>query len=159
MKAGSERCTSRDNESTTKVNLPFKYEPDSDIKDKTKPENTIFVWDYIPSVYLFAGRRAPTRHFMYFNVATDLPPGTGRWYDWANSEVQKNRQELMSDLQANPPQYIVQIRKKTKEDTDWLYPQWHAPMFDPLQEFLDTSYQVDKDCSDYYILSWSRKRQ
>jgi hypothetical protein len=33
MKAGSERCTSLDGESTTKVKLPFKYEPDSDVKD------------------------------------------------------------------------------------------------------------------------------
>ena len=78
------------------------------LRNHTRPEDAIYVWDYAPEVYVYANRRAPGRHYKYWEVATNDP--WGHYFETGHPEVIKSRKELMADLQKKPPKYIVVFR-------------------------------------------------
>ncbi len=123
---------------------------------KTRGDDPIYVWDYEPGIYWYADRRAPTRHFMYFNVATQLPEGAGRWHAEVTGQVQAHRRRLMSDLHANPPAWIITLSGR-QQQTWWDLDKKSAPMFPELVDFTETAYALDPDCSNYYINALMRK--
>jgi hypothetical protein len=127
------------------------------LRDRLGPDDTIWVYDYEPSLYYFAGRRAPTRHFMNFEVTADLTTDYGRWLAEGNPRLVENRRVLMEDLAARPPRFVVRSRYACREPcnyedgpknrfgdhmTIWL---WRAPAFPELQTFLDRNYREAPD--------------
>jgi Dolichyl-phosphate-mannose-protein mannosyltransferase len=123
---------------------------------KTRGDDPIYVWDYEPGIYWYANRRAPTRHFMYFNVATQLPEGAGRWHADVTGQVQAHRLRLMRDLHANPPAWIITLSGR-EQQTWWDLDKNSAPMFPELANFTGAAYALDPDCSNYYINALMRK--
>jgi hypothetical protein len=67
----------------------------------------LYVWPYIPQVYFWADRRAPTKHYMYFEVAAALPYKRGGWHATVDAQVVRTRAELLRDLEAQPPRFVV----------------------------------------------------
>jgi len=152
------------------------------INKKTTVNDPIYVWDYIPGVYWYAKRRAPTRHFMYFEVATDIGKGGGRWHATLDEKLISSREELLRNLKENPPAYIVILGniadylsqeekgKQRSSDFDKLrshaerfyefdqvdYFRYPAPFFDELEMFVMDFYKADPKCSDKYIVSLKR---
>jgi len=119
---------------------------------RTEPNETIFVWDYQPGLYWFAERRAPTRHFMYFNVAVDLPTGAGRWHAEVTPRVAAARAELMSELRARPPRYVILHRRRPADATHWAFFEEPAPMFDELQQWVTDHFAPDHECFNRYLV-------
>ena len=74
-------------------------------KKGTRPDQTIYVWDYAPEIYVHSCRRAPSRHYKYWEVVTNDP--WGHYFDENHPEVVRGRRQLMSKLKENPPKYIV----------------------------------------------------
>ena len=116
------------------------------LAENSQPNDTILAWDYIPDLYWHAGRRAPTRHFVYFEVATELPPGSGRWYSKLVPPVRRARDEMMADLAHRPPAYIVRIQDNPG-NLYRPYFRWNAPMFPELAAFAAEHYEPDPVCS------------
>jgi len=71
---------------------------------RTHPTDPIFVWDYAPEIHAYADRRAPTRHYMYWDTTVAHPYG---WHPVVDDVVVSARAELMMDLREDPPAYIV----------------------------------------------------
>jgi hypothetical protein len=121
------------------------------IRARSRPEETVLVYDYVPAVYWYADRRAPTRHHMNFDVATELPANYGRWFTEANAALRANRAELMRDLAARPPRYFVQARETEpasgeRDDRNVYgdptpYRLWRAPLFPELAAFVERNYR------------------
>ena len=123
------------------------------IRAHSTPSDPILVYDYVPSVYWYARRRAPTRHHMNFDVARELPEDYGRWFTVENDRLRRNRAELMRDLAARPPRFIVRARRDRPavpdSETNPLnvygdhmnYALWRAPLFPALQEFVERHYR------------------
>jgi len=127
------------------------------IRDHTLPEDRIYVWDYEPGVYWFAQRRAPTRHFMYFTVAVDLPVDAGRWLTAEDPRLKYNRTELMRDLHKKPPAYIVTLRTQDPIEV-WPYIKPSAPVFPELGEFIQQYYEPDLTCASRYFLPYRLRK-
>ena len=127
------------------------------IAKHTQPNDRIFVWDYIPGVYWYANRTSPTRHYMYFEVAINLPRGHGAWHTREDFVVQKNREEMMSDFAADPPQYIVAFSREFDPDNPSDFILTIAPMFTGLRDFTDQYYAPDPACSTKHIKVYKSK--
>ncbi|MCZ7584495.1 MAG: glycosyltransferase family 39 protein [Deltaproteobacteria bacterium] len=121
------------------------------LRDHSAPDDKLYVWNYIPALYFYADRRAPTRQFMYFNVAVNLPPGSGRWHTEVNDLVLSARRELINNFRADPPLYVVYFAKH-RTDIPWLHFTLQTEMFDELRRFVDDRYDVDPYCTDQYFV-------
>ncbi len=77
------------------------------IKSVTRPADGLYVWPYAPQIYFWAQRRAPTKHYMYFEVAANLPYKFGGWHATEDEQVQRSRRTLLADLEARPPRFVV----------------------------------------------------
>ncbi len=121
------------------------------IRRHSENGDTLYVWDYIPHLYFYSGMRAPTRHFMYFDVAVDLPPGSGRWHDLVDDRVHDSREKLQSDLAAAKPVNIVYFAPRSAE-IPWYFLTDHAPIYTELKRWIDENYVVDPYCKDQYFV-------
>ena len=117
------------------------------IQNLSTPDDPIYVWDYAPGIYFYAHRKAPTRHFMYFEVATRLPAGSGRWHAKENPRVIAARKELLDDLAASPPKYFVTYNHDASPAVSFEHYLEIAPLFDELQSFYQMHYVRDDGCS------------
>lgn len=121
-----------------------------------QPDETIFVWDYEPGIYWYARRRSPTRHFMYFNVATELPGDAGSWFDEITPEVKTARVELLGDLARTPPAFIVTLQ--THKSEKWSgFRKKPVPMFAELQRYVEADYGPDTVCSNQFFSVFRRR--
>ncbi len=73
----------------------------------TQPRDTLFVWGFDPSLYTACQRRPATR-FVY----TTLPAGYVPWFEQTQEEEERlvvpgSREQLLADLEANPPAAII----------------------------------------------------
>ena len=130
------------------------------IRERSAPSEKILVYDYLPSVYWFADRRAPTRHHMNFDVARELPDDYGRWFSRETEALRRNREELLRDLTARPPRFIVRARWERPRVWDSAlnprnvygdpmnYALWRTPLFPDLKDFVDRHYRPAKDAPD-----------
>lgn len=128
------------------------------LRDRSEPTDTIYVWDYEPGLYWFADRRAPTRHFMYFDVAVEQPGDHGRWHDAVTEDVGRFRAQLLGELQARPPAFIVSLREARPGELRE-YRKSPAPMFPALAAWVDAQYEVDVVCANRYLRIWRRKSE
>lgn len=81
------------------------------IRERTRPEDRIFVWGYVPELHLFA-ERLPNTRFVYSVYLTGMIP-------WTNLDPLKNTdyaivpgawEAFWSDFEARPPEMIVDTR-------------------------------------------------
>ena len=100
--------------------------------------------------------RVPTRYFMYFEAAADLPRGHGRWHSREDDYVIAARKELMDDLRRHKPLDIV-MYKLDRADTPGGLLIDHAPLFTEFKIFLDNDYAPEPYCDDPYFLVYRRK--
>ena len=107
------------------------------LKRNTDSEDTIFVWDYIPAVYCHAERRAPSRHYKYWQVVTT--DEWGHFFDNEHPVVKREREALMADLSEHPPKYIVAYRYPF--DIRRPTPTEKQPFFPTLAEFVHQHYK------------------
>ncbi len=121
------------------------------IRDHSEPGDTLYVWDYAPHLYFYSQMRAPTRHFMYFDVAVDLPRGSGRWHDRVSPHVHNSRQELLSDLRAAGPINVVYYSARSAE-IPWFFLTDHAPVYPELKSWIDDHYVEDPKCQNQYFV-------
>ncbi|MDP8224153.1 MAG: glycosyltransferase family 39 protein [Candidatus Lernaella stagnicola] len=126
-------------------------------RENTTPADGIYVWDYEPGIYWFADRRAPTKHFMYFNVAVEQPDDQGRWYGDESPQVRRNRAELLAELHAHPPAYIVTYKQAPSGEFRY-HRKRPAPFFPALAEWVESFYERDMDCSNLYLQAYRRKK-
>jgi len=103
------------------------------IASLTTPAEGLYVWPYEPQIYFWAERRAPTKHYMYFEVAANLPYKYGGWHGQLTAQVAQNRRRLLADLAASPPRFVVLPESATSWD--------HA--FAELEAFVATRYERD----------------
>ncbi len=70
-------------------------------------------------MYLFAKAFSPTRHQENFEIVVDAAmPDYGLWHREVNETVDANRRQLMEQLAANPPRFIVRLAFDCKRPTD-----------------------------------------
>jgi hypothetical protein len=77
------------------------------INSQSRPGDGMYVWPYQPQIYFWAQRRAPTKHYMYFEVVANLPYKFGGWHATEDEQVLRARRRLLADLEAAPPKFIV----------------------------------------------------
>ncbi len=138
------------------------------IRSNSRPDDGLLVYDYLPSVYWFAGRFAPTRHHMNFEVAYELPAEFGKWYGRETARLAANRAELMNDLLAKPPAFIVRARFAAPAKNELaLHPPniygdptgavlWQTPLFAELAQFVAENYHEVTELRDLPLLVLQR---
>ncbi|MCB1153708.1 glycosyltransferase family 39 protein [bacterium] len=134
------------------------------LREHASADDTIYVWDYIPQIYFYSGLNAPTRHFMYFDVATDLPRGSGRWHVSEDRRVLRERERLIRDLEEHKPRYIVTFDlppppppPDEPPEEVWVHIAEHAPLFEELKEYVDENYTEADECESTYFVVLKRK--
>ena len=106
------------------------------LRNNTNPDDAIYVWDYAPEVYVYANRRAPGRHYKYWEVVTHDP--WGHYFDADHPVVKQSRKELISDLKRKPPKYIVVFRYYV--DYPQSVPTLKVDFFVELSRFVEDNY-------------------
>jgi len=82
------------------------------IRDNTSADDTIYVWGWIPGIYVKSQRFAPTPRPSYSDMHTDTP-----------AVISRLIRKTMDALEANPPKYIVDTQKIH-------FPYYEHPNFD-----------------------------
>ncbi len=129
------------------------------VSDNAKPGDFIYVWDYAPGFYFYSRRKAPTRHFMYFEVATELPKGSGRWHAEETPDLLASRKRLLEDLAANPPAYFITYNHDASKHLRFEFFIEMAPMFDDLDAYYKAHYEPDKKCGTKLFSVSKRKKK
>ncbi|MDP8255100.1 MAG: glycosyltransferase family 39 protein [Candidatus Alcyoniella australis] len=121
---------------------------------------TIWCYDYLPELYLFSGALSPTRFQENFDVVSGeeiAHPNYGHWQSAISPELQSNREQLLAQLAADPPRFIVRLAydcpqeydAPTAKPADWPRNAWGDPLalcqpraalFDELESLLQRDY-------------------
>jgi len=138
------------------------------IRAHSAPDDGLLVYDYLPSVYWYARRFAPTRHHMNFEVAYELAPEFGKWYDRETARLAANRAELLDDLRTAPPAFIVRARYAPPVKNELAFHPsnvygdpagavlWQTPLFADLAQFVAENYHEVAELSDLPLLVLQR---
>ena len=71
------------------------------IKENTTDDDKIFVWGWVPGIYVQAGRLSPT-----------IKPFTSEMHVKSPDKLTEYVNELLEDLKADPPRFIVDTHKR-----------------------------------------------
>lgn len=99
----------------------FQYEPTlarqaaEHIRSRSSPEDPLMVVAFEPELYLYSGRRAPTRHASDAPIAGETSIREARRRTWFR--------ELLADLARQPPLYLVE-RPHPRSRPEWFQPLW-----------------------------------
>ncbi|MGV3722179.1 MAG: hypothetical protein ACO1SX_14815 [Actinomycetota bacterium] len=85
------------------------------IQAHSQPNDALLVFGFEPELYLYSGRRAPTRHASDAPITGETSIRETRRRDWFD--------ELMTDLRRKPPLYIVESTPP-RPRPDWCRPFW-----------------------------------
>jgi len=77
------------------------------LQAESEPGELLFVWPYHPQLYFWADRRSPTKHYMYFDTIVNLPFEKGGWHTEVDPVVRAAREQVLRDLNATPPRFVV----------------------------------------------------
>ncbi len=102
---------------------------------ETRPDETIYVWPYHPQIYFWADRRAPTKHYCYFDLAVGLPTNRGPWHVVVGPFIKNSRRDLLATLAARPPRFVVFPAAQKA---------WDKP-FEELENWVTRWYVPDRD--------------
>ncbi len=116
------------------------------INKNSAPTDSILVWSFEPLIYFLAKRNAPTRFIFNSPLIAEFNPKKNQW-----------RKELVNDLTATPPKYIIvsnndfltnHIMANTNQDSATLLKEFSEMYF-----FLEQFYTLDKKIGSYLIYS------
>ncbi|MBN1765358.1 MAG: glycosyltransferase family 39 protein [Sedimentisphaerales bacterium] len=82
------------------------------IKTNSAPGDGLFVWGWMPGIYVQAQRYCPANYVADANLHTEMP--------WV---LRRRIQRLVEQLKLNPPKYIV-------DPQFWMYPYYTNALFD-----------------------------
>jgi hypothetical protein len=110
------------------------------VQQRTAPGDMIYVWGYDPLVYLIAQRPHASRFIYSFPLMTPWAPP-----EW--------KEEFIRDMETKAPVYFIVQRY---EGAPWITgldvdSGDFVPTFTPLQNLLDTRYQLEAEIEDYLI--------
>ncbi|MCF7958713.1 MAG: hypothetical protein K9M57_09730, partial [Phycisphaerae bacterium] len=87
------------------------------LKENSKPDDTLYVWGWFPGIYVHAERFTPARKPSYSDMHTDSP-----------SVVYNKIRHLVQELEKSPPLYIIDSQKfhfpYYKHPNFELWPHW-----------------------------------
>lgn len=113
--------------------------PATYIKERTQPEDYLFVWGFATEFYVYAQRRPATR-FVYCNMLTGLIPWenyTAPSTDYAI--IPGSWDQCMADLAQHPPVYVLD----TSPADHHLYGKYPIDQYPRLATWLHQHYQID----------------
>ena len=117
------------------------------INKNSAPTDSILVWSFEPLIYFLAKRNAPTRFLFNSPLIAEFNAKKNQW-----------RRELINDLTATPPQYIIvsnndfltnHIMTNTNQDSATLLKDFSEMYF-----FLEQFYTLDKKIGNYLIYAF-----
>jgi len=118
------------------------------LNKNTEPGETIFVWDSVSMIYIFAQRRAPTYYYKPYFSSAHLPWSIYKEGDTALDEI---RFQIINELRANPPVFVIHLTQVLAE-----FPHLE-PIFKELKLFLIEKYEMDKNMVDGAFTVWKLK--
>lgn len=92
------------------------------IRERTRPEDTIYVWGVSPQVYYLAQRKAATRYRNNFNISLNVTGNPAK-------ALQAYAPVAMEEIKQSFPVYIVQI--------------FSLDHFPELKQFVQDHYQIE----------------
>lgn len=112
------------------------------IRERTAPDDTIFIWGFEPLIYCYADRRPASRFIYTVPLVTAWSPP-----EW--------RRELMRDLERNRPRAIIVTHRDPLPWMTGRYDDSAAQLagFPALEQLLATDYQEVGRIEDFAILS------
>lgn len=116
------------------------------IKEHSAPNESLYVWPYKPQLYFWADRRSPTKHYMYFDVAVNLPFKHGGWHGEVDNVVLASRRQMMADLEADPPRFVIM----PENDIYW------DRAFDRLRQWVADNYTLDENAPHDFLRVYRR---
>ena len=111
------------------------------LRENSSPEDGVFVWGFEPLIYFQAQRNPPTRFVS--NLALISPWTPPAW-----------RLELIRNLAADPPEYIIVVRRDPVPMISFHYLDSDAYLrqrYPALREFVTSHYQRVDDYQDFAI--------
>lgn len=115
------------------------------IQSRTTANQSVLVWGFDPVINYLTGRPSPTR----FGYSYPLEFGSRNPF-----EVQY-RQEFLSQVEANPPEYVVVADKDQNLLVTWTS-KTAFEQFLPFRDFVEKNYAVETLIDDWVL--WRRKR-
>jgi hypothetical protein len=115
------------------------------IKTASRPSDKIFVWGFLPEIYVKTGLR-PASRFLYCHYLTGFMPliNEDPGIDTADKISPGAWDELMADLQKNKPRFIVDTTVGGWNS----YGKYPVEKYDRLKKFLEAHYEVDRSFQD-----------
>lgn len=112
------------------------------VRERTAPDDTVFIWGFEPLIYFLSDRRPATRFIYTVPLVTAWSPP--KW-----------RQELMRDLERNPPRAIIVAHRDTLPWMTGRRDDSAAQLadFPALDHLLATDYQEVGRIEDFAVLS------
>ena len=102
------------------------------VRERTRPDDRIFVWGWFPALYVGADR-CPSTRFVYTHVLAGAQGAGGE----RNHNVPEGWDMLMHDLEAAPPAYILDT---STGDYNFAYP---PERYQRLWDFMAPQYRIE----------------
>lgn len=115
------------------------------LREKTTPDQPIFIWDSLSAIYILAQRRSPTYYYKPYYSSVNLPWSVHKEGDVALEEI---RVQIIRELSAHPPAFVVHLTQPRAE-----YPH-KEPLFPALERFLNEKYKKAGTMSDGAFTIW-----
>lgn len=150
----------RDNPQLSYDKFEANFIPVADyIRERTTPDDYIFVWGFCPQIYVLAHRR-PASRFIFCNFLTGRMTESHRHFD-PNLETSDwvtpgSWELLLDDLHTRRPQFIID----TSPSNYLRYAKYPIGKYKHLQKFLEMNYRLEKEISSmrvYRLKDYLRK--
>jgi hypothetical protein len=130
------------------------------LAERLRPGETIWCYDYMATMHHYTQTFAPTRHQEHFEVVTRMSNYyAGLWFTGDSAVVRTARRELMAELAARPPRFLLRyaydcpwdVTERVREQPDFPRNVYHesmgvcfpkAELFPELAAFLDANYRL-----------------
>jgi hypothetical protein len=109
------------------------------VRERTRPDERIFVWGWFPALYV-AADRCPASRFVYTHILSGSEPGGGSGHN-----VPEGWSMLMSDLERERPAYILDT---SKGSYSYDFP---IDRFSQLSQFVKAHYVFDTELGGIQI--------
>lgn len=111
------------------------------IKKNSLPKDYIYVWGYVPEIYVYSERFAPTRHYKFWGIVESM--------NGTRAVLQKDVPDdiFLDDLKKNMPLFFVLSNEYGIEK----YVDPEIGEYPELNKFLDDNYAFDKEIGSIRI--------
>ena len=112
------------------------------VRERTGPDETIFVWGFATPLYFFAGRR-PASRFLWCDWLTGRTPGSptarDRFYDTTSLIIRGSWEKLFDDLEKNHPAYFIDTSVGNYHD----YIKYPIDKYPALADYISRHYRLE----------------